>query len=95
MVCLVPIICAGLIGVYFLIRMFTVLLPLMRLLEQSQSSSTLQFFRDIHALSELVAGSGFGLMGLGAYVTQTGVIDATGIAIFVPITILVALAPIP
>jgi 1,4-dihydroxy-2-naphthoate octaprenyltransferase len=45
----------------------------------------------IPALSEIVAGSGFGLMGLGVYVTQAGVIDATGIAILIPITILVAL----
>ncbi len=45
----------------------------------------------IHGLAEVVAGSGFGLMGLGTYVTQTGIINGPAIAIFVPVTILVAL----
>jgi len=48
-------------------------------------------FAKIHGLSEVVAGSGFGLMGLGTYVTQAGIINGPAIAIFVPITILVAL----
>ena len=42
-------------------------------------------------MSEFVAGSGFGFMGLGAYVTQTGLIDGPGLTVFVPVTILVAL----
>jgi 1,4-dihydroxy-2-naphthoate octaprenyltransferase len=45
----------------------------------------------IHALSEIVAGTGFGFMGLGAYVTQARVADATGIAVFAPVSILVGL----
>jgi 1,4-dihydroxy-2-naphthoate octaprenyltransferase len=89
-VCLACIILAGLIGVYFLERMFNILLPLVVYGAVAIVLYTPILSR-VDALSELVAGSGFGLMGLGAYITQTGVADATGIAIFVPITILVAL----
>ena len=89
-VCLFTIICAALIGVYFLLRLFNVLLPLI-----VYGAIIIVFYTPVlsrvPALSEIVAGSGFGLMGLGVYVTQTGLIDAAGIAILVPITILVAL----
>ena len=89
-VCLCTLICAALIGVYFLVRLFNVLLPLI-----VYGAIIIVFytpvFSRVPALSEIVAGSGFGLMGLGVYVTQTGLIDATGIAILIPITILVAL----
>lgn len=89
-VSLLCIIFAGLIGIYFLERMFNTLLPLVIYGAVAIVLYTPALSR-IHALSELIAGSGFGLMGLGVYITQTGVADATGIAIFVPITILVAL----
>ena len=89
-VCLFTLICAALIGVYFLVRFYSVLLPLI-----VYGAIIIVFytpvFSRVPALSEIVAGSGFGLMGLGVYVTQTGVIDAAGIAILIPITILVAL----
>jgi 1,4-dihydroxy-2-naphthoate octaprenyltransferase len=89
-VCLFTIICAALIGVYFLVRLFNVLLPLI-----VYGAIIIVFYTPIlsrvPAVSEVVAGSGFGLMGLGVYVTQTGLIDAAGIAILIPITILVAL----
>jgi len=89
-VCLFTIICAALIGVYFLVRLFNVLLPLI-----VYGAIIIVLYTPIlsrvPALSEIVAGSGFGLMGLGVYVTQTGLIDAAGIAILIPITILVAL----
>ncbi|MGA2791652.1 MAG: prenyltransferase [Candidatus Bathyarchaeia archaeon] len=89
-VCLFTIICAALIGIYFLIRLFSVLLPLI-----VYGALIIVFYTPIlsriPALSEIVAGSGFGLMGLGVYITQTGIIDAAGIAILIPITILVAL----
>jgi 1,4-dihydroxy-2-naphthoate octaprenyltransferase len=89
-VCLFTIICAALIGVYFLVRLFNVLLPLI-----VYGAIIIVFYTPIlsrvPAVSEVVAGSGFGLMGLGVYVTQTGLIDAVGIAILIPITILVAL----
>jgi len=89
-VCLFTLICAALIGVYFLVRLFNVLLPLI-----VYGAIIIVFYTPVlsrvPALSEIVAGSGFGLMGLGVYVTQTGLIDATGIAILIPITILVAL----
>ena len=89
-VCLFTIICAALIGVYFLVRLFNVLLPLI-----VYGAIIIVFYTPVlsrvPALSEIVAGSGFGLMGLGVYVTQTGLIDAAGIAILIPITILVAL----
>ena len=89
-VCLCTLICAALIGVYFLVRLFNVLLPLI-----VYGAIIIVFYTPVlsrvPALSEIVAGSGFGLMGLGVYVTQAGLIDATGIAILIPITILVAL----
>jgi 1,4-dihydroxy-2-naphthoate polyprenyltransferase len=89
-VCLFTIICAALIGVYFLVRLFNVLLPLI-----VYGAIIIVFYTPVlsrvPALSEIVAGSGFGLMGLGVYVTQTGLIDAAGIVILIPITILVAL----
>lgn len=89
-VCLFTIICAALIGVYFLVRLYNVLLPLI-----VYGAIIIVFYTPVlsrvPAISEIVAGSGFGLMGLGVYVTQTGVIDAPGIAILIPITILVAL----
>lgn len=87
LVCLVG---AALIGIYFLTRLFDVLLPLVVYGGLVIVLYTPVLSR-VHALSEIVAGSGFGLMGLGVYVTQAGVIDATGIAIFFPVTILVAL----
>jgi 1,4-dihydroxy-2-naphthoate octaprenyltransferase len=90
MVSLFCIACAALIGVYFLIHLFNVLLPLI-----VYGAIIIVFYTPVlsrvHALSEIVAGSGFGLMGLGVYATQAGVIDAPGIAITIPITILVAL----
>jgi 1,4-dihydroxy-2-naphthoate octaprenyltransferase len=81
---------AGLIGVYFLTQMFYLLLPLIL-----YGAFIIVFYTPIlsrvHALSETIAGSGFGLMGLGTYATQTGTVDGPGLAIFVPVTILVAL----
>jgi len=89
-VCLFTIIGAALIGIYFLVRLFNVLLPLI-----VYGAFIIVLYTPVlsraPALSEIVAGSGFGLMGLGVYVTQTGLIDATGVAILIPITILVAL----
>lgn len=90
MVSLFCIACAALIGVYFLARLFNVLLPLVIYGAIIIILYTPVLSR-VHALSEIVAGSGFGFMGLGVYATQTGVIDAPGIAILIPITILVAL----
>ncbi len=78
------------IGAYFLTR---VLYPLLPILLYGLVAICLYtpVLSKIHALSEIVAGTGFGFMGLGAYVTQTGLIDATGIAVFVPVSILVGL----
>lgn len=81
---------AALIGIYFLERFFNVLLPLLVYGAIIIVLYTPVLSR-VPALSEIVAGSGFGLMGLGVYATQTGVIDAPGVAVLVPITILVAL----
>ena len=40
-------------------------------------------------MSEIIAGTNFGLMALAAYVTQTGVISATATSIFIQTSILV------
>jgi len=81
---------AGLVGIYFLLRLFYALLPFI-LYGVFIILLYTPLLSKIHGLSEFVAGSGFGLMGLGAYVTQAGVVDAAGITVFVPVTILVAL----
>jgi len=81
---------AAVVGIYFLARMFYPLFPILfyGLIAICLYTPVLS---KIHGLGEIVAGSGFGLMGLGVYVTQAGVIDGPGISIFVPVTILVAL----
>jgi 1,4-dihydroxy-2-naphthoate polyprenyltransferase len=81
---------AGVIGMYFLARQFY---PLFLILLYGLVAICFYtpVFSRIHALSEIVAGTGFGFMGLGAYVTQARVVDAAGIAVFVPVSILVGL----
>lgn len=90
---LVAIICltvAGAIGAYFLMFFFDSLLPLVAYGTIAIVLYTPIFSR-IHGLSEIIAGSGFGALGLGAYVTQTGRVDLVGLSVFVPVTILVGL----
>jgi 1,4-dihydroxy-2-naphthoate octaprenyltransferase len=89
---LVAVIClviAGVIGTYFLTLFYT-LLPLVVYGTIAIVLYTPILSR-IHGVSEIIAGSGFGVMGLGTYVTQTGNVDLVGLVVFVPITILVAL----
>jgi 1,4-dihydroxy-2-naphthoate octaprenyltransferase len=81
---------AAVIGAYFLMRSFYPLFPILLYGLVAVCLYTPVFAR-IHAVSEIIAGTGFGFMGLGAYVTQAGVVDAAGIAVFVPISILVGL----
>lgn len=81
---------AALIGAYFLEQYFLLLLPIV-IYGAVAIITYSPVLSKVPALSEILAGTGFGLMGLGAYITQTGVVDATGIAILVPISILVAL----
>ena len=90
MVALLSLIGAGLIGVYFLTQFFAVLLPMM-LYGLFVIVLYTPILAKVHALSEFVAGTGFGLMGVGAYATQTGIVNGPAIAVFVPVTILVAL----
>jgi len=78
------------IGAYFLSRAFYPLFPIL-LYGLVTICLYSPILAKIHGLSEIVAGSGFGLMALGTYVVQAGVIDGTGISVLVPITILVAL----
>jgi 1,4-dihydroxy-2-naphthoate octaprenyltransferase len=81
---------AGLIGAHFLMLFFRALLPLV-----VYGTVVIVLYTPIlsriHGLSEIVAGSGFGVMGLGTYVTQTGNVDLVGLTNFIPITILVGL----
>ena len=81
---------AGTIGVYFLSLHFYVLLPLV-LYGAIAIVLYTPFLSRIHGISEIVAGSGFGLMGLGIYLTQTGNVDLVGVAVCIPVTILVDL----
>jgi 1,4-dihydroxy-2-naphthoate polyprenyltransferase len=90
MVALVSLVGASLIGVYFLSRWFSVLLPIVLYGGIAIVLYTPLIAR-IHGFSEIVAGTGFGLMGVGTFVTQTGTINGPAISVFMPITILVGL----
>ena len=81
---------AGVVGIFFLTRSFY---PLFLIVLYGLVAICLYtpLLSKVHALSEIVAGTGFGFMALGAYVTQTKVVDAAGIAVFVPVSILVGL----
>lgn len=81
---------AAVIGAYFLMRSFYPLFPILLYGLVAICLYTPVLAR-IPALSEIVAGTGFGFMGLGAYVAQARVVDAAGIAVFVPVSILVGL----
>ena len=78
------------IGMYFLARQFYPLFPILLYGLVAICLYTPVLAR-IPALSEIVAGTGFGFMGLGAYVAQSRVVDAAGIVVFVPVSILVGL----
>jgi 1,4-dihydroxy-2-naphthoate octaprenyltransferase len=90
MVALLSLIGAGLIGIYFLMRMFNILI-LIVLYGLFVIVLYTPVLARVHGLSEIVAGSGFGLMGIGTYITQTGIMDGPAVAVFIPVTILVAL----
>jgi len=81
---------AAIIGFYFLTRLFDQLLPLVL-----YGLVVIVFYTPllskIPAMSEIIAGSGFGLMGLGAYITQVGSIQSPAFAVFTPVTLLVAI----
>jgi 1,4-dihydroxy-2-naphthoate octaprenyltransferase len=81
---------AAVIGAYFLMRSLYPLFPILLYGLVAICIYTPVIAR-IPALSEIVAGTGFGFMGLGAYVTQARIVDAAGIAVFVPVSILVGL----
>jgi len=81
---------AAMIGAYFLTRGLYSLFPILLYGLVAILFYTPLLSR-VHALSEIVAGTGFGFMALGAYVVEARVVDATGIAVFVPVSILVGL----
>jgi len=78
------------IGVYFLTLYLNYLAPILVYGFIAICFYT-PFLSRIHGLSEIIAGTGFGFMGLGTYVTQAGIIDSSGLALFVPVSILVGL----
>lgn len=81
---------AAVIGIYFLLRQFYPLFPIL-LYGLVAICLYTPVLSKVLGLSEFIAGTGFGGMGLGAYVTQTGLIDGTVIAVFVPVSMLVGL----
>ncbi len=81
---------AALIGAYFLTHVFYPLFPIL-LYGLVAICLYTPLLSKVPAMSEIIAGSGFGLMALGAYVTQAGVVDGAGISILVPVSILVGL----
>jgi len=81
---------AALVGAYFLTRVFFPLFPIL-LYGLVAICLYTPLLSKIPAISEIIAGTGFGLMALGAYVTQASVVDSVGISILVPVSILVGL----
>lgn len=81
---------AALIGAYFLTLVFYPLFPILTYGFVAIILYT-PLLSKIPAVSEIIAGSGFGFMALGAYVTQAGAIDKTGLSILAPVSILVGL----
>jgi 1,4-dihydroxy-2-naphthoate polyprenyltransferase len=81
---------ATVIGVYFLMQAFFPLFPIL-LYGLVAIVLYTPILSRVHAFSEIIAGTGFGFMALGAYVTQARVVDFTGIAVLVPVSILVGL----
>ncbi len=81
---------AALIGAYFLTRVFYPLFPILVYGLVAICLYT-PLLSKIPGISEIIAGTGFGFMALGAYVTQAGVVDSVGISIMVPVSILVGL----
>jgi len=90
LVAFICLVIAGGIGVYFFALFFFILLPLVVYGTIAIVLYTPVISR-IYALSEIVAGSGFGVMGVGVYVTQTGNLDTYALTVFIPVTILVGL----
>ena len=80
---------AGIIGVYFLRFFFWPLLPIIVYGMVSIYFYTAYLSR-VPALSEIVAGTNYGFIALGAAITQYGYVGLEGFAVFVPISILVS-----
>lgn len=81
---------AASIGAYFLTRVFYPLFPVL-LYGLVAICLYTPLLSKIPAISEIIAGSGFGFMAVGAYITQTGILDIVGISILVPVSFLVGL----
>lgn len=81
---------AAVIGLYFIRVFFWPLLPILVYGGISICFYTPWMAR-LPGVSEIVAGTNFGLMALGAYVTQTGEISSVALAVFLPSSILVAI----
>jgi len=81
---------AALIGLYLLLRHFWILLPMIAYGAVSIYLYT-PYLSRLPAASEVIAGTNFGLMALGGYVIQSGRIDATALAIFSIVSLLVGL----
>jgi len=81
---------AALVGIYF-VRIF--FWPMLAIVVYGGLSIYFYtpYLSRLHGVSEIIAGTNFGLMGLGAYVTQTGLISATALSVFVPVSILVGM----
>ncbi len=81
---------AGIIGVYFLTLFFWPLLPVLIYGAISIYFYT-PYLSHIPGVGEIIAGTNFGLMSVGAYITQVGFVTPTALAVFVPVSLLVYL----
>lgn len=81
---------AALIGLFFLFKHFWILLPLI-----TYGAISIYFYTPylsrLPAASEIIAGTNFGLMALGAHVVQTGSVNASALATSALVNILVGL----
>jgi len=81
---------AAFVGLFFLFRHFWILLPMIAYGAVSIYLYT-PYLSRLPAASEIVAGTNFGLMALGAYVIQSGGIDAIALATSSIVSMLVGL----
>jgi len=87
---LVSLIGAATIGMHFLRIIFWPTLPILAYGGVSICLYT-PYLSRLKGLSEIIAGTNFGLMAVGTYVVQTGQIGVTALVVFFPSSMLVSL----
>ncbi len=81
---------AGLVGIYFLKMFFWILFPILLYGGISVYFYT-SYLSRFSGLSEIIAGTNYGLISVGAFITQRGLVSPVALAVFVPVSILVGI----